>query len=443
MPRTVLGGGLNVGSNLGNISITGDLQFFAPSGSLQQTITVDNGSTLVVSGVIDGRNDGLEASQTLTKAGPGTMELTRDNTVYTGAITLANSGGIVVASHHNALGDGAGGTTTVNVNSQLQLKNLASPVTERLILNGTGVADNGALLNTTGNNTWLGLITLDSSSSIGVAENTELNITAQITDTAGGHNLTKEGRGRLIFSRVGGNTYRGQTIIDDGILTIRDPISLGAGAMRCCPKTARRRPPRSSTSTRPPARPAHCSSSSPPSRHLDPNAISERSRPAHQLGDRLPGLQRPARPERPGLQPDQPRPQPRLDRPRFPGALHNLAGDNIWSGDVTLGSLPPSTGFVGIGAAADTNLIVSGAVGDPNRQPELRKVLPGRVIFSNENTYDGGTRIEDGTLNIRDSRGLGNGLVRVLSAPPSNSRSTRAWTARPSAPAAAISASTP
>src|SRR5262245_55671693 len=36
-PRTVLGGGLNVGSNVGNISITSDLQFFAPSGSLQQT----------------------------------------------------------------------------------------------------------------------------------------------------------------------------------------------------------------------------------------------------------------------------------------------------------------------------------------------------------------------------------------------------------------------
>ena len=97
------------------------------------------------------------------------------------------------------------------------------------------------------------------------------------------------------------------------------------------------------------------------------------------------------------------------------GALHNLTGDNIWSGDVTLGSLPPSTGFVGIGVAADTELIVSGAVIDPNRQPELRKVLPGRLIFNHANTYDGGTRIEGGALNIRDSEGLGTGFVRVLS----------------------------
>ena len=59
------------------------------------------------------------------------MELTRDNTAYTGAVTLANSGGIVIISHRNALGmailpASRPAPTTVNVNSQLQLKNLAS-----------------------------------------------------------------------------------------------------------------------------------------------------------------------------------------------------------------------------------------------------------------------------------------------------------------------------
>ena len=87
--------------------ISSDIQLFAPSGTLQQTFTVNSGSTLMLTGVIDGRNDGLEAQQTFTKAGPGVMELTRDNTAYTGAVALANSGGVVVISHHNALGIGA------------------------------------------------------------------------------------------------------------------------------------------------------------------------------------------------------------------------------------------------------------------------------------------------------------------------------------------------
>jgi autotransporter-associated beta strand protein len=39
-----------------------------------------------------------------------------------------------------------------------------------------------------------------------------------VQDTAGGHDLSKEGAGQLIFSRVGGNTYRGQTIINNGTL---------------------------------------------------------------------------------------------------------------------------------------------------------------------------------------------------------------------------------
>ena len=421
-PRTLLAGAVNVGSNVGTVSISSDLQLFAPSGTLQQTFTVNAGSTLVVSGQVDGRNDGLEPQQTLTKAGPGIMELTEDNTAYTGAVALANSGGIVVISHHNALGVGgvvpgvaAAGTTTVNANSQLQLKNLTAPVTERLILNGTGVADNGALLNAAGNNTWLGTITLDSDASIGANENTALNITALVTDTGAGHSLTKEGRGRVILSRVGGNNYRGQTIIDDGILTIRDPLSLGAGATFGSPLNGQ---PQSGTIVNFNSVTGEAGTLQFEFTTLsgaDPNAILQnRNLPFDPVTNPVIGFQvyndlltlngpgyNPVNPGSTGL--------------GSLGALSNLSGDNMWSGAVTLGSLPPSTGFVGIGVAADTELTVSGPVGDPNRQPELRKVLPGRLIFNNANTYDGGTRILDGALNIRDSRGLGNGFVRVLS----------------------------
>ena len=102
----------------------------------------------------------------------------------------------------------------------------------------------------------------------------------------------------MIFCRVGGNTYRGQTIVDDGILTIRDPLSLGAGATL---------PPQNGTSQA--ATIVNFNSVTgeagtlqfefTASRIWTPNAILQKPRPAVRPvtnpGDRLPGLQRPAR----------------------------------------------------------------------------------------------------------------------------------------------------
>ena len=411
-PALVVSGGIIVGSNLGNEQITINLQLAAPSGSLQETITVNGGSNLVVTGNLDGRNDPLEAQQTITKDGPGTLTLTHDNSGYAGAITLATSGGIVVITNPNALGTGS--KTTVNVNSQLQLKNLNAPVTEQLFLNGVGVVNVGALLNIAGNNTWAGTITLDSDAAIGVAANTALNDTALITDTGAGHSLTKMGEGKLVMSRVGGNTYRGQTIIDNGILTIRDPLSLGAGADITKPQSGQ---PGSGTIVNYNSTTGEAGTLQIEFTTLDandPNAVlQDPTKPFNAQTNPVIGFQvfndlltlngpgfNPTNPNDPGA--------------GSLGALQNLTGFNIWDGDVTLGSLPPSTGFINIGVAANSQLLIAGTIDDPNRQPQLHKILPGRLIFDHANAYDGGTFVDEGALRIRDSQALGTGAVQVV-----------------------------
>ena len=57
-----------------------------------------------------------------------------------------------------------------------------------------------------------------------------LNITGIISDTGTGHNLTKEGQGEVRLNSPTGNTYRGLTTINDGILTVGTPTALGTAA---------------------------------------------------------------------------------------------------------------------------------------------------------------------------------------------------------------------
>jgi fibronectin-binding autotransporter adhesin len=415
-PTVALSGPLNVGTNLGTQAITLNMQLLPPSSTLQQTFTINSGSHLIISGQLSANANALQAAQqTLTKSGAGVLELTSDNSTYTGAITLANNGGVVVISHANALGTGAvvagaptAGITTVNVNSQLQLKNVAGPINTRLKLNGTGIINDGALFNLAGNNTWAGAISLDSNSSFGGTSGTSLNITALISDLGAGHNLTKEGQGRLILSRVGGNTYRGQTIVNNGILTIRDPLSLGAGATAGTPQNGS---PQSGTivnfnSTTGEAGTLQLEFTGTLGAN-DPNGILlNPALPFNAVTNPYIGFQ---------VYND----LLTLNGPGFGGigALNSLSsylsGQNIWSGNVTLGSPPPSVGSVQIGVAANSSLIVSGVIGDPNRSPQLVKVLPGRLILNNANTYAGGTFVSAGVVNIRDSRALGTGGASV------------------------------
>src|SRR5262249_14599412 len=99
-------------------------------------------------------------------------------------------------------------------------------IAEPLILNGPGVANGGALLNVGGTNTWAGTVRLDSDATLGAASGTTLTITGTVSDLGAGHNLTKEGQGKVILAAA--NSYRGLTTVNDGTLTVENPLALGA-----------------------------------------------------------------------------------------------------------------------------------------------------------------------------------------------------------------------
>ena len=390
--KLLLNGNVTVGAGATGERIALDMQLTTAS-----SFTINNVADLTVAGRLSG-------SSTLTKKGVGAMTLTNDNTVYSGAIDVQT--GRLIMTNVGALGS-TSAATTVEANAQLQISGVAAPISEPLILNGPGPINDGALFNASGNSTWSGTITMDSDASFGVAANTSLSVPGLITDTGftGGHNLTKVGPGQLIFNRVGGNNYRGQTIINNGVLTIRDPLSLGAGADATQSQSGT---PQSGTivnfnPTTGEAGTLELGFTSLPS--ADPNAIlQDPSKPFDVLSNPVIGFQ---------VFND----LLTLNGPGFNnvGALHNLSGSNIWNGGLTLGSPLPNTSDITIGVEANTQLTVSGVVGDdPNRTgpdtPALHKTLPGKLIFDNANTYRGNTFVEEGILTARDSQALGSSV---------------------------------
>ena len=160
----------------------------------------------------------------------------------TAAVTIAN-GATVAITNSDALGLGGkvagvtnAGFTTIDTLAELELDPSAGSLTvpENLIINGTGVSNLGALYNQAGNNTYSGDIELDSATTIGAAPNTTLTIGTPtggiISDLGAPQNLSTDGGGTIVLAHPGGNTYRGTTSVNYGVLEIEDPFSLGAGA---------------------------------------------------------------------------------------------------------------------------------------------------------------------------------------------------------------------
>ena len=103
-----------------------------------------------------------------------------------------------------------------------------------LTLNGSGIAGTGVLLNVSGNNTYGGSVTLQINSSIGANAGTQLTITGAVKDptptapqlgAVPAAVLTKVGSGTLVFPNS--NPYSGKTVINGGVLNIRNAGSLG------------------------------------------------------------------------------------------------------------------------------------------------------------------------------------------------------------------------
>ncbi len=165
----------------------------------------------------------------LTKLGLGDVILSGDNTY--GGVTDVKAGGLVV-DNTNALGGTANGTV-VETGAALELETSVSG--EAIQLSGDGIPfdghNTGALHNISNNNTTTGnvltgTITLAANTTIGVNSGSTLTIAAPGSITgATGFTLTKELTGTLILGAA--DTYAGNTNVNQGVLVLQNPTSLG------------------------------------------------------------------------------------------------------------------------------------------------------------------------------------------------------------------------
>jgi fibronectin-binding autotransporter adhesin len=190
------------------------------------------GGTFTIAGIIGNSIGTGGGSIGLAKLGSNTLVLSGTNT-YTGGTNI--SAGALNIQSNNALG-GAAGAATVSSGAQLQLQggiSVGNPVT----INGSGLANDGAIRNLGGSNTLSGAITLGSNSLVGADSGTSLTMSGVISGT--GFNLTKVGAGTVTLSGGTANAYTGSTIVNEGTLilsktagsvAIAGPLTIGDGA---------------------------------------------------------------------------------------------------------------------------------------------------------------------------------------------------------------------
>ncbi len=371
-------------ANLGavNNTINFDVILGGGPGNRQFFTVGTKGAVLTVGGKLSG-NTGVE----FTKDGPGTLILTRDDSGFTGPMTVSN--GALRITNALALGSTTVGTT-LQAGASLEVSNVTGDINEPLILNGAGPLNDGALVSLAGTNTWAGTIRMDSNVTVGAAAGSTLIITGQVSDLGSGHDLTKEGPGTVVLDPLNtaqGNIYRGLTIVNQGILQIRHSLALGANGSAANGTVVHDSKDRSGT-----LQLAFTSNS----RRIDPNATA--------FGFALPnevltlnGI---------GLEGVTSTPATAT------GALSNLSGNNSLQGNLTFWSDPTYLGLlpnVAVGVEANSSLTIDGVVqefaGIGNY--EFDKVKPGKLVFTNNNTYQKDTNVLAGVLNIRDSHGLG------------------------------------
>lgn len=213
-------------------------------------VNFQNATNSTYSGIISG-------SGSLTKNGSGILTLTNDSS-YSGLTTINSGGTIQLGANggptNTPLGDNSA-FVVVNSGGVLDLNGFSLGIAKGLTLNGTGIANGGALTNNSASSsTWSGIIVLGSSSSI-IANTERISLTnsnpilgATFDLTLGGSAATasvisaaidtttgsviKIGTTQWRLFGLGGSTYSGGTIIKEGTLSAGgNSNALGTGTI--------------------------------------------------------------------------------------------------------------------------------------------------------------------------------------------------------------------
>ncbi len=236
--NAILSGNIVVNGGTLDVATFSDMVGAVTLGTLAGGSATITGSTGVLSGtfvVYAGTISAIIAGDgtTLTKQTPGTVTLTRANQ-FTGAVTL--SVGILKIQDNLSLGT-TDGVTTLTSGATLQIDGNGLSVPELISVAGLGLNNVGALVNSGGDNTITGLITMTAATTIESAASTTLTISnSGVTGAFGltvdgdgdtvisapintsGGTLTKDGSGNLTLSAY--NPYTGATVINYGNLRL-------------------------------------------------------------------------------------------------------------------------------------------------------------------------------------------------------------------------------
>ncbi|WP_395730163.1 autotransporter-associated beta strand repeat-containing protein [Prosthecobacter sp.] len=189
------------------------------TGSLSASSALSNNGTLAFNrtdAVTQGTDFAsvISGSGGVTQAGTGTLKLNGDNT-YAGTTNVR--AGTLEVTRNNALGTGAAGTT-VSSGATLMLNNVNYSTSETLALNGGGAGGGGALRNR-GTSSYTGAITAETNASINVGGGI-LNLTGGLVKD--GTVLTITGGGTVYVSGTGisGASASSDLVVDGTTLVV-------------------------------------------------------------------------------------------------------------------------------------------------------------------------------------------------------------------------------
>ncbi len=346
----------NTGNDYGDTVIDGGILAAKDAASIGTgDVTIAESATLALSqGTLD---NNVTGEGQIVKSGSDELIVTGDNN-YSGGTTI--TGGTLTADHADSLGTGAIANSGVLQVGEGELENTLSGAGS-LVKTGTGE------LTLSGDNTYSGATTItggtltaDHADSLGtgtIANSGVLQVgEGELENTlSGSGSLVKTGTGELTLS--GDNTYSGGTTIDDGVLIADNADSLGTGT-------------------------------------IANNGVLQVGE--GELKNTLSGTG---------------------SLVKIGTGELTLSGDNTYSGGTTIDDgvlIADNADSLGTGAVANNGVLQVGEGELKNTLSgtgSLVKIGTGELTLSGDNTYSGGTTIDDGVLIAANVNALSGGDV--------------------------------